>query len=155
MKSNSLLLLGNFTMLVFIFLLPAIVNAQPASRDTFDSTRVLAIDFLIANGELATTQREPLIKFLPMYELLSGTSVEANSVGVYSFKSINAPSKSFLMLKDKNTISILDPKELENCLIKVMAFLRERKYSDSTILSYIEATLQIYKGNRYKAKYKM
>jgi hypothetical protein len=130
-------------------------NAQNDLRETLDSTRVLAVDFLIANGEIAANQRQAHLKVLPMYEMLRGESVEASSVGIFSFKSLNSPSTSFLMLKDKKIMSILNPKELDNSLRNIISFLKDRRSSDSTILNYIEATLNIYKGNRYKIRSKM
>lgn len=156
MSRNDKLSFRVILVIVTLFWNFKLVKAQTTVvSNSVDSARLVAVDYLITNGELELDQKKGYLKFFPIYEIVNSEPLESNLTGVYSFKSFNAPSRSFILLKDKKVLTVLNPKELDYTLREMITFLKNREVDDSNIIKYIEAVLSIYKGNRYGSKARM
>ncbi|MFN2379187.1 MAG: hypothetical protein ABR519_03130 [Bacteroidales bacterium] len=115
-----------------------------------DSIKLKVIDYLIEKGELIDIENK--VEYLDniyIADLVEADKLENNesSYILYKIGTFSSHSLTYLMVKKKQEYIMMDLKNIDEVLIYIINFLREKNKSPQEILDKIEAILFLYQSN--------
>jgi hypothetical protein len=113
-----------------------------------DSSKLSIIEYLIKVGDLKPIEnKQEYYNNIFITDLLTFKDIGNKEQGIFKFGTYSAHSKTYLLLRNKDSFQILDLKRLDEVLIKEISFLKEIKIPANESLKYIEATILVYQKN--------
>lgn len=115
-----------------------------------DSLKLKVIDYLIKKGELNEIRdKTEYIDNIYLTDLLKAdkSEIEDKKDALYKFGTFSSHSLTFIMVKKEKECIMMDLKNLDEVLIYIINFLKERNKSPKEILYCIEEILILYQKN--------
>ena len=113
-----------------------------------DSSKLYIIDYLIEVGDLKPTDiKQEYYNNVFIVDLLTFKEIGSREQGIFKFGTFSAHSKTYILLKNKQSSQILDLLKLDDALLKEISFLKKSKIPPGKSLKYVEATVLEYQKN--------
>ena len=120
------------------------------SKETIYEINKKVVSFLIQKLELKEGQSmESCIAQITIVEMLKKEPLGYKKNGIYLFGGIHAPNTTFILLKKKSNIKLLDPYYISKTLQQVIKFSERQKCNKKEIIKYVKGVIDVYKMNRY------
>ncbi|HOB83691.1 MAG TPA: hypothetical protein PLB27_00570 [Bacteroidales bacterium] len=133
---------------IFFALILTIIMTKEHTVSGQDSSKLSIIEYLIKVGDLKPIEnKQEYYNNIFITDLLTFKDIGNKEQGIFKFGTYSAHSKTYLLLRNKDSFQILDLKRLDEVLIKEISFLKEIKIPANESLKYIEATILVYQKN--------
>lgn len=107
-------------------------------------TKKEIINYLIKVGDLENNalNNQDIYDEIFIVDLVTRQDYKNGQTGVFSFGTFSAHNKSYILLKNDSTCTILNLKDLDADLLSEIAFLKKHKFSCEKIIMYIKYTIE-------------
>jgi hypothetical protein len=113
-----------------------------------DALKLKVINYLIEKGELDEVKnKEKYLDNIYITDIVNSNSNKETCDAIYNIGTFSSHSLNYLMVKNGQDYLMMDLNNLDEVLIYVIDFLKERKKSPQEILINVEAILLLYQKN--------
>jgi hypothetical protein len=147
----------NIFVIIVLLLINSIIGAQVVdSEKTINKINNKVIHFLINQAQLEKGQLfEKYLEQISIVEVFKKEPLGCCENGIFSFRALFSPNITYIMLKIKSEVKILDPYYFSKTIKEVLDFLDKQKIPNKDKVVYIEEVIKVYEMNRYDSKYRM
>lgn len=141
--------------IIYVILLASFANCfsqQVDKKKIVEKIKNKSALFLIAKGEIESV--EGLNSKISIIEILDNKILGFNTIGIYRLYAHKSPSFTYILLKDKSHVKIIDLKKFSESFPKIIKFIKNTDFADEKKVLYLEKIIEVYNNNNYAEKIK-
>ena len=129
---------------LFTFMISILLIFSGMTLNGQNRTKKEIVNYLIKVGDLENNalNSKDIYDGIFIVDLVTRKDYKDGQTGIFSFGAFGAHNKSYILLKNDSTFTILNLKDLDADLLSEIAFLKKHKFSCDRIIKYIEYTIE-------------
>lgn len=123
------------------------------NKNLIEKIKTKSATFLLEKGEIENIEN---INFkISIIEILNNKVIGYNEIGIYRLYSHKSPSCTYILLKKKSKIKIIDLRYFSNSFPEIIEFLKDSSFDEDKKILYLEKIIEVYNNNNYQEKIKL